>query len=287
MSSLIKFYTFEVMDGAVVHSVSSEATNHPAEHAIAPLEPHFAWETNEAEAVDGHQLVIDLINPKQINSVCFLHHETELGTTGLKVSFEGSSDGSTWYNLEITDHDDSEACDVESENLIKVRHFMDTIVNYRYRRITLGEIPPSPGPSPPPSPYYPPTDARLSMFWLANRLELDIGPAIPIEETIIYPKSIATLSYQRSQMTGYSNHPSTSFTRTWRLNASQYAIINILLKNCNGTQYPFLMFDVDGSRRLCYFERSTIEEIVIVPDELYQITLHLREIPLLEKDAYY
>jgi len=287
MSCLTKFYTFEIMDNAVVYSASSQATGHPPEHAIAPLEPYFAWQADEASAANGHQLIIDLGDFKQANSVCFFHHESEEDETGLDVSFAGSPDGSLWYDLDIVNHDGSVVSDVEPENLIKVHHFTDDIVVYRYWRITLGKIPPSPGASPPPSPYYPPSDTRLSMFWLANRLELDIGPAIPLEETIIYPQNTFDLSYQRTQSIGYNLHKSISFTRTWQLTAAQYATINALLLRCNGTQRPFLFFDVDGSRRLCYFEQPTIEETILIPDELYRVTLHMKEIPLLGKDVYY
>jgi hypothetical protein len=131
------------MDNAIVYSVSSEQSNHPAEHAISPLEPNFAWEANEASA--KHTLVIDLGAPYEADGFTFLHHELEQSTPSqisTVIQCESSNDASTWTSHTLKTAYGLTPDSIDPNNLIKIRHFADAPVAARYWRFTVEGITP-------------------------------------------------------------------------------------------------------------------------------------------------
>ncbi len=285
MSSLIRFYTFELMDDATIESVTSENTTHPAEHAITPLEPNFAWQANES-AASSHDIVIDLGSYKAPDGFCIIHHESEQTTPitiGLACSVSGAIPSSSLaQEIDYTDEDGNAVSGVTDDtNFIKIREFSGTYAantHYRWWKFAFAG---TTGPF-----YYPPNDMRISMLWLYRKLELDLGYARPFNDVTEYPMSSQPLPFGKTFKTGYSINPSVNFTRVWMVNDAQYAVLRTLMERCNGTYRPFLMLDIDGTRRLCKFASDTIQEEWLDVD-YRKVTLKFVELPLLTKDAYH
>ena len=288
MSTLTNFYTFEVMDGAVVHSVSSEAANHPAEHAIAPLEPNFAWEANEASA--QHVLVVDLGETRACDGFSFIHHETETAgpptAISLTVFAEYSSDTVNWISINLACNDDgsdSPSDLYDNDMHIKLRHFVDdgntlTCFTGRYWRFTIKGVAP---------PFeYATSDARLSMIWLFRINQLDRGASFPVKDTSVYPAKSIRLPFGKVYRTGHSINPHVLFTQTWMLIKSEYDVLREVMRECNGTYRPFILISSDNMRRLCKFEKNEIQE-ELLDIELYRITCRFVEIPIVRKDGYH
>jgi hypothetical protein len=274
MSALTKFITYEAMEDAIVHSVSSETTGHPAEHAISPLEPNFAWQANQSDVVQ-HTFVIDLGKPQVCNAITFIHHETEnpgppVAIT-INILLQASYDGTDVNDISITGIDGS-IDDLYSET-IKVRTFND--YEARYWHITVVSM------TPPPN--YVPPDSRFSMLWMGRLHELDRGYAYPLDDTPIYPSTDHALPFGKVYRTGHSIHPHTTMTRTWMVTDTEYDVLKEVMKECNGTYRPFFMRDVNGTRRLLKFEQDVIEE-ELLDIGLYRVTCRFVQLPIVWKD---
>jgi len=277
MSTLINFYTYEVMRDAIINNASSEAIGHPAEHAISPLETSFAWETNEVDT--QHTITIDLGETRSCDGFSFIDHES----IDIDITVEYSSDAINWTTVPTVVNSDGSSVptDLGDDDIqIKLRHFhlVGVLTDYkgRYWRFTLiGDSEPSP--------YYPESDTRLSMLWLFELCQLDRGASFPINDTPTYPASAIQLPFGKVYRTGHSINPYTPFTRTWMVTESEYDILRELMRKCNGTYRPFLFVDSDGIRRLCKFETDEItEELLDVG--LYRITFSFIELPIIRKD---
>lgn len=283
MSLLTKFFTFEVMENATIENVSSTATGHPAEHAISPLEPNFAWEANEASA--QHTITIDLGEIRSCDGFIYRHHESEAEAPpvniGLLISAECSSDNTTWESISLSPNDDgsSSPTDIYSSSILfKMKYFVSgtTLIPKiaRYFRFTLeGSGAPN---------FYAPTDSRVSILWLFNFYEFDKGSFYPVADTTIYPTNETNLPYGKVYKTGLNVNPHIKFSKTWAVTAIEYEILLTVLSNCNGSYRPFLFVEYDETRRLCYFESDQFEEMLIDTD-LYRITCRIIEIPIIQK----
>jgi len=283
MSILIDFHTYEIMENATIHNASSEATNHPAEHAIAPLESNFAWEANEAEA--QHTLTIDFGETRECDGFSFIHHEVAISpSTGIVIGIHKSSDAINWTAISwVYNSDGSDVpFDDFTSQLIKLRYFTvgGVLASHkaRYWRFTLlGMESPN---------FYAPSDMRISMLWLFRLRQLDRGPSFPINDTEIYPINNLRLPFGKVYRTGHSINPHTLFTRTWMLSDVEYEVLRTLMRECNGMYRPFIMTDVDGTRRLCRFATDEIDEELLDID-LYRITCQFVELPIVQKDGYH
>ena len=186
MSILTEFYTYEVMDGAIIHSVSSEATGQPAEHAISPLEPDFSWKANEAST--QHTLVIDLGETRECDGFSFMHNENEspgppvsLYTT---VTADYSSDGVNWTAITLVFNSDgsNDPSDLTDGQRIKIRFFFNSGAashRGRYWRFTIkGSAAPN---------FYAPSDSRFNMLWLFRSHLLDKGASYPVDDVPTFP----------------------------------------------------------------------------------------------------
>lgn len=286
MSALFNFHTFEVMDGAVVLNASSETTGHPAEHAIAPLEPNFAWEANESSA--QHTLSIDLGETRSCSGIVFRHHETESSTTGISVDVECSSDGTNWSSVSLsssTSGGPSSPADLkDSSILFKVRYFVnsgtllleDAVA--RYWRFTIKGLS---------SPYYyAPSDARMSVLWLFTLHQLDRGAAWPMNDNVVYPADSINLAFGKVYKTGYSINPHTPFSHTWMVTTDEYDTLRDVMECCNGTYRPVLITQPDGTNRLCKFASDEITEELLDID-LWRVTLQFVALPIVGKDKYH
>lgn len=286
MSALIDMYTYEVMGGAIVTAVSSEVAAHPAEHAISPLEPNFAWEANEALA--QHILTIDLGEVRTCDGYSFIHQENEISgpAESTRISCEYSTDSTIWedavivYNSDGTNNPD----DLYDEDIrVKLRHFSDGSNNImslsaRYWRFTVYGVLPSN--------YYAESDARISMCWLFRINQLDRGAAFPTNDKPVYPSGSVELPFGKEYRTGYNVNPHVLFSRTWMVTEAEYDILRAVMRECNGTAKPFLFVENSGARRLCRFTSDIIgEEIVDVG--LWRVTIDLVELPITGKDEYH
>lgn len=284
MSALIDFYTYEVMEGAIVNSVSSEATGHPAEHAIAPLEPDFAWEADEVD--EQHTLVIDLGETRVCDGVSFIHHELETVTVDVNILVEKSSDATNWSALSLAFNSDGTDTPSDLTNtgiVIKLRHFTDGTTTLqpqtaRYWRITvIGVGAPL---------FMPVNDARLSMCWLFNLHQLDRGAAFPVNDAPVYPAGDLQLPFGKIYRTGYSVNSHTPFTRVWMLTGFEYDVLREVMRQCNGAYRPFVLVGVDGTRKLCKFASDEINE-ELLDIGLYRVTCSFVELPIVKKDKYH
>jgi len=288
MSLLTSFYTYEVMDGAVVHDVSSEAADHPAEHAIAPLEPNFAWEANEAST--QHTLIVDLGETRVCDGFSFIHHETETSgpptAISLTVEVEYSPNATDWTSIDLAYNSDgsNSPSDLYLESArVKLRHFVDgdgniTRFTGRYWRFTIKGVAP---------PFeFATSDARLSMLWLFRVNQLDHGAAFPVSDTVVFPTSGLSLPFGKVYRTGYSVNSHTLFVRVWMLTDDRYDVLREVMRECNGTYRPFVLVGDDDVRRLCKFEKDEIDE-ELLDVGLYRVTCRFVEIPTVGKDGHH
>ncbi len=281
---LTKLHTYDPMIDAVVVSASSEVTNHPAEHAISPLEPNFAWQTNEASA--QHTFVVNLGSAIECDGFSFIHHETDDGTASVDITVEQSFNGTTWtavdlaYNSDGTDVPDDLSDDTHT---IKLRYFTNDAnepisVTSKYWRFTVEGID-SPG-------YYAPTDARISMCWLFKMYEFNRGRATPTNDPLTYPgKSLTMLGGQQFR-TGWSVNPTADVSAKFMFNKTELDIVLGFMRACNGARTPFTMIDVDGMRRLFVFDNDQIEETLVNTD-IFEVTMKFVELPIIGKDGYH
>jgi len=272
------------MVAAIVTAASSEATGHPAGHAVSPLEANFAWQANEASA--QHTLTVDLGSVTECDGFSFVHHETDDETGSLDITVERSCSGTGWtpidlaFNSDGTDSPDDLGDDTHA---IKLRYFVDAendpaSVASRYWRFTI-EGTESPG-------YYAPNDARVSMCWLFKFYEFDRGRAIPTNDLLEYPKSTLKMVGGRQFRTGWSINPTTKMTATFMFDADEFDVILSFVRACNGARIPFTLIDVDDVRRLCVFGSDQTEETLVNTD-IYEMTMKFVELPLIGKDGYH
>ena len=280
---LTRFLTYEPMAGAIVNSVSSETTNEPATHAIM-LEPNFSWQANE---VAQHTLVIDLGEERGADGFTFIFHGAELQTPlvmGLTIDCAVSIDNVNWQSLTLRmDETGLSFTDTALvKYLIKTRVFWanSQITRYygRYWRFTLkGTQPPS---------YNPPYNSRISMCWLHTYHSFERGAAFPVNDVMTYPIEKLPLAFGKRHNIGRNVNPMIHFSRTWLLTASDYITLMAVINNCNGTERPFLLTDIDQIRRLCYFASEPID-IDVIDTDLYRVTCQFTEIPIVKSEAYH
>jgi hypothetical protein len=288
MSLLADFYTYEVMSNATVEAVSTEVAGHPAEHAISPLEPNFAWQANQAST--QHTLTVDLGATYACGGFTYMHHEVEsdadpVSLKGIDITVASSDDGSTWtavttaYNSDGTNVPDDR---MDGTKVIKLRHFVDGAGallprTARYWKFTVKGMQ---GPS-----YYPTTDCRINMLWLCVVRQLDRGSVVPTDDAIAYPTGDLELAYGKVYRTGYSVNPYTAFSRTWMLTDEEYAVLCGVMQACNGSDLPFVL-STDGERRLCKFAEDEVDE-ELLDVGLRQVTCKFVTLPIVGKDEYH
>jgi len=280
---LTRFLTYEPMAGAIVDSVSSETTNEPATHAIM-LEPNFSWQANE---VAQHTLVIDLGEERGADGFTFIFHGIESQTPlvmGLTIDCAVSIDNVNWQSLTLRmDETGLSLTDTALvKYLIKTRVFWanSQITRYygRYWRFTLkGTQPPS---------YNPPYNSRISMCWLHTYHSFERGAAFPVNDVMTYPIEKLPLAFGKRHNIGRNVNPTINFSRTWLLTANDYTTLITVINNCNGTERPFLLTDIDQIRRLCYFANEPID-IDVIDTDLYRVTCQFTEIPIVKSEAYH
>lgn len=285
MSILTNFHTYEPMEDAVITDVSTEDTDHPAEHAISPLEPDFAWEITSNSSP---YIIVDLGKPCPCDGFTFIHHETEILPSDFDViiTAEYSSDGSNWDSTFITYNSDGTASPndlYDSDTQIKVRYFIENgtetlkTLNYRYWKFSIGNVG---------SPMHSlPNDCRISMCWLFSLHTIDKGSAFPFNDTEIYPNDEIELAFGKSYFTGHSVNSHTVFSRNWLLNNTEYNTIITVMKNCNGVYRPFLLIE-DNERKLCKFEKDEINE-TFIDEDFYNISCNFIQLPIVKKDKYH
>jgi hypothetical protein len=272
------------MQGALVHSVSSQQPLHPAEHAINPLEPNFAWEADSASP-EHHQIVIDLTEQRSINGVMFIHHEPAIEDGEVIITIEYSNNASDWTQVWLTGLFLGET--PNELDFIKLRYLWDTenlevlTISAQYWRITFyGDEGPD---------YYPPTDLRISALWLFTANEIDQRGILPFNDQISFPTNTQLLPSGKQYVTGRSVNQSVIFSRSWFVTDAQRTILWQIISQCNGSFRPFVLLEFDIStemtpRRLCRFNQSAITESLIDVG-LTLLTAQLTEIPIVQVDA--
>ncbi len=271
MSLLTNMYTFAPMENAVVVSSSSENVDHPAEHAISPLEPNFAWEANQASA--QHLLTVDLTEPRSCDGFSFIHHEA----VDITVTAEASDDNASWFSCVI------ETQTVPDSTFIRIIVFTSngsTASPYtaRYWRFTVQGTAGAPN--------YAPTDCRISMCWLFNHHEFDRGAGFPLDDTPTYPSDGKQLSYGKIYRTGWSVNPHVLFTRTWMLTEIEYTVLMAVLRDCNGMYRPFILVENDNVPRLCKFASDEIKD-ELLDVGLQRVTCKFVEPPIVQRNEYH
>jgi hypothetical protein len=274
------------MEGVIIDSVSSEATGHPAEHCVSPLEPNFAWEADGSD--DQHTIIVDLGESRTCDGFSFVHHELELDFGGaiiaVDVLLEKSNDGSNYDGVTLAPNSDGTQTPNDLVNLnmqLKLRHFVDGTTpircTARYWRFTIRS---------PVTPFFAPDNARVSMLWLFNIHQIDLGSNFPVDDQIVYPDKTAQLPHGKVYRTGHNINHHTVFTRTWTAPQAEYDILRGVITACNGQYRPFILVEADGVRRLCKFRTDQIKE-EILDVGLNRLTLNLVEIPVVKKDKYH
>lgn len=279
MSVLTKFFTFEQMDNAVVSSVSSDNSGHGAQHAIAPLEPNFAWQANEA--LTQHELIIDLGELKTCDTFFVTHHEiideipVVLGVNLVLAVSETLAAGD-YRAVTFTEHDGTVYDKTDTSQELRVYIFTAQI--FRYAKITVkGRTGPN---------FYSTVDARFSALWFGTKHELDIGTAYPIQDAEEYLVESVALAHGKVHSTGLNVNSQTHMTRTYQVNQTQYDAIRAIMRACNGIYRPFILIELGDIRLYCHFESDEItEEIRDV--EVYRIILKLIATPVVKKDQYH
>ena len=269
MSDSTNFCTFESMQGALVYSASSEQPLHPAEHAIAPLEPNFAWEANQSNT--NHQLVIVLPESRTIGGVLFIHHEAKT----INIAVEHSANGSSWTPVSNL------APSWGNLSLLHIRYLWNTSPagkttrTAKYWRITFyGATAPN---------YYPPFDMRVSACWLFSVTEITQRAHLPINEQVIFPINTQILPFGKQYVTGKNVNQSLSFSRVWTLTDIQRTTLWQVINRCRGALFPFILYEY-SLPRLCRFNPSAITESLI-DIGLTSITAQLTEIPIVKLNA--
>lgn len=276
MSALTNFCTFEVMDGVLVHSVNSEQPLHPAEHAISPLEPNFAWEANAANV--QHQLVIDLTEQRSINGLMLIHHESEI----INITIQYSNNGTSWTPIPNLDIYGGTSHLTHIHYLWNISTLQIQTISAQYWQITFS------GPTAPN--YYPPSDMRISACWLFTKHELEQRGVLPLSDQIAFPNNLQWLPFGKQYVTGQNVNQSRTFSRTWIVTDTQRTELWQIISKCGGAFRPFILLegdlDQDGIpiRHLCQFNPSTITESLI-DIGLTSITAQLTEIPIVKLDA--
>ena len=269
------FCTFEVMDGALVHSVTSEQPLHPAEHAIVPLEPNMAWEANEANT--QHKIVIILPESREVGGILFIHHESEV----IHIAVEFSDNGTSWTAIPVViPYWGSAPTDpplISIRYLWNISTFKPVTVTAQFWRITFsGSVAPN---------YYTPTDMRISACWLFTANEITKRANLPLTEQIVFPKNLQLLPFGKQYVTGQNVNQSRTFSRTWVVTDAQRTELWQVISNCGGAYLPFILFDNETViPRLCRFNPSAITESLI-DIGLTSVTAQLAEIPIVKQDA--
>ena len=259
------------MDDAIIASVSSEASGQPAEHAISPLEPNFAWQANEVSA--QHKLIIDLTEARECDGFSFIHHEAE----DIDITVEMSADATQWISCTLLSYTTPDS------TFIRMHYFASDGTNLstytaRYWRFTVL--------STTYAPYYAPTDCRISMCWLFSFHEFDKGAAWPINDMSVYPGNSELLANGKVYRSGYSVNPYVTFTRTWMLVDSEYDVLRAAIRACNGAYRPFVLIESDGVHRLCKFASDEITE-ELLDLGLYRVTCKFVELPIVQKNRWH
>lgn len=282
MSALNKFLTFEPMESAVVAAVSSEATGHPAEHAISPLEPNFAWQANQATT--NHTLTIDLGYWRGVDGLMFIHHEAYdagLPVDALTVEVAYSLNNSDWHTLTLWGSPDSSTVsDLDDTQIYKLRYFISPAtsaigtVRARFWRVTLKSTIPA---------AHPATDARISAAWLFSYNGLDVGHIVPRKDSIHFNASNAQLVNGKRFSSGHTVNAVTTLQRTWVVTETQLATVKAIIHKCNGQYRPMMYVDQSGNRYLCRIAEDTIS-IEKMASERYRIEMNLITVPTVKKD---
>lgn len=283
----VKFHTFEVMESAIVNAKSSQQTLHPAEHAITPLEPNFAWEANEASV--QHTLTLDLTEIRTCDGFTFMHHETEtLGSVGLDVTVQYSLDNTTFYTVPLVGN--AECGDIadtsDSSTRFKMRYFANTglsaLQSYsgRYWKFTFkGLTAPN---------YYAPTDMRVSVCWLFTYHALDRGPAYPINHTVTFPSSTIKLGLGKTHKTGHTVNLRTTGSRLWQVNDTELDLLETVLEHANGRYRPVLVIEAneDIGPALWHITSDGVER-ELLDIGIYRAGFQFATVPLVGKDSYH
>lgn len=262
------------MDNAIVTGVSSQNSMHPAEHAIAPLEPNFAWEA--AGISTAHTLIINLTEARTCSGFMFIHHEVDTLLQTLDIQAEYSATGTSWTSAP------ADALDYGPTHTLKLRYFA-TPITAQYWRFTVSGVVAYEGA------YISgnaPNDARISAIWLFTAHDFDKGPALPYDDSIQFPCSTLPLPFGKQFTTGYSNNPTTPFSRSWLVTEYERDNLWDIIKACNGVYRPLIYIDTASVRHLCKFASNTVQEIRI-DNGVYQITMTFVELPIVKKDRYY
>ena len=269
------FCTFEVMDGAKVQLVSSQNPLHPAEHAISPLEPNMAWETNGDS--EQHILTIILPETKSVDGFLFIPHETDTLLLSIEISVESSGDGADWSSVST-----EELRDYGPPYQIKLRRFVNAI-SARYWRFTVSSAVAFGG-------NYiigdAPDDTRISALWLFTSHELDCGAILPINDQTSFSNNEIQLPAGKQFTTGYGANSSININRSWAVNDAQRDILWSVIRNCNGIFRPFLFIDLDGTRHLCTLASNSISETVL-DIGLFRLEWSAIGIPIIKMDKYH
>lgn len=245
MSSLVEFYTFGPMEGAVVDAASSEAVGHPAEHAIAPLEPNMAWQSDEASA--QHELELDLGHPRQVDALVWMHREVEVvPTTGVVTEIYWSHDAGGTWTLAGTDP----VTPVTGE-LVKVVTLAPPVVARWWRVVFKGLVGPG---------YYAPENMRVSMCWLARRWLLDRSGGWPHEDSQEWPNIGHDMAFGQSWQAGRNRNPLTNMTRTWAVNDDEYDTLRGMLADANGGHSPIVLAEWGRGFQICWLDDDSMPE---------------------------
>lgn len=279
MSVLTKFFTFEQMDNAVVSSVSSENIGHGAQHAISPLEPNFAWQSNEAST--QHEIIIDLGELKTCDTFFVMHHENIAETPvtlGVNVILKVSEtlNAVDYQTVTFTEHDGTSYDQTDTSQFLHIYVFTTRL--FRYAKITIkGRTSPN---------FYAEFDARFSALWFGTKHELDIGTSYPIQDAEEFLIESVELAHGKIYSTGLNVNSQTRMTRTYQVNQMQYDAIRAIMRACNGIYRPFILIELNDTRIYCHFESDEIvEEIRDV--EVYYITLKLIATPVVKFRKYH
>ena len=219
MSVSTKFYTLHAMTNAVVRAVSSESSQHPAEHALI-LEPDFAWQADEADT--QHYIAIDLTKPFDIDSMVWIHRDTEVVSPspwGIYADVYYSNIYGTYTKATLT-------VDPGINNLLlKISEFTITGAQRYWKVVFRSTDDPS---------YYTPEDTRVSAVWFAKKYTISAGSIWPMDDTTIYPMKTFNMAYDDKAPVGFNKNEQVFFSRTYALNDTDYATMLAMLAATNG-----------------------------------------------------
>lgn len=268
MSAYVKFHTFEQMDDAVVLAATPEATNYPAEHAIAPLEPNMAWRnrTFNAQALD-----IDLGAAYACDCLFWICHGTESVSIYPYIdSISWSNDGSTWTSVGTLSGGYG-----YTGTLIKVATFTETTARYwrvifRYAGTSLWRVP---------------VNTPFSAVWLGTTHELDRGPAFPLNDAPEYPYDAQSLPYGKSFRTGRNVNSVRLMERTWQVNSTEYDVLAGVLSACNGSFRPFAYKEGSDEYMLCMFAAEDEISEERIDTGFWRVTFRFNTVAIVQRGA--